>query len=425
MGSRKNSSSIRWTYLFAGLMVLAAVFWGCQAYAQTATPLPDTSGLSRTCLPAEIRDLVLRGGTRRQIETCELACLQRPAGFDQDELARFQRRHGIQWCRECIPLTSFLPISAIERIEKEGRTTVCPRPVRPDREETTPGLMAPGLRGARALFGNGKPAPSHGNLAIVVSVTRGAGPATAKAAARRDAETMAVLLLERLGYRHANVFELRDVRPQDLDRVLGNGGSKKGLIAERLAAAPGAHLLVYVSGAGAAGDGAQNDAYLLQPGQLEAGGKRADGDAGYALDLFYQRLAELKAASATVVLEVAFRREKTSEINILNAPETDILTLPGPQRRGLVVMTSAEKDQTPLEDYETGLSLFTRYFVEGLSGEADKAPAGNGDGKIDTTEAFAFAAARTMILSRRVYGQLQRPMLSGAKAVVIAGAKGR
>lgn len=403
----------------AGLLAVAPLLCGSFALAQTTTR-PEGPVSSRACLPAEIRELVIRGGVRRQIDTCDLACLQRPSGLDADDLARLQRRHGIQWCRECIPLSSFLPITAIERIEKESRMTVCPRPVRPDREESLAGLMAPVLRGVRALFGNGKPAPYHGNLAVVVSATYGARSMPAKTAARRDAETMAVLLLERFGYRHANVFEVRDARPADLERLLGNGGSDRGLIAERLATDPSAQLLVYVSGSGAAGGGAEADVSLVQPG-----GNDAAADAGYPLDRFYQRLAELKAASTIVVLDVAFRREQPSDGNLLNAPETEIGTLPGPQRRGLVVMTAAEKDQVPLEDYETGLSLFTRHLVEGLSGEADKAPTGNGDGKIDTTEAFAFAAARTVVLSRRVYGVLQRPMLSAAKAVIIPGASGR
>lgn len=420
MAVGNRSKSRRGASLIVGLMAFAPWFWAGLVLAQTNAPLPDTAGSRQSCLPAEIRDLVLRSGPRRSIDICELACLQRPTGVDPEEVARWQRRHGIQWCRECIPLSSFLPVAAIERIEKDGRITVCPQPARPDREEPQPGLMMPLLRGVRALFGDATPAPNHGNLAIVVSSTRGSAPGTAKAAARRDTETMAVLLQERLGYRHANVFEIRDARPADLDRLLGNGGNDKGLIAERLAAAPGSQVLVYVSGSGLAGDGSENDAALLQPGR-----DPAESDASYTLDRFFQRLFELKAASVTVVLEVAFRRELLRERNPVNAPETDILTLPGPQRRGLVVMTSAEKDQIPLEDYETGLSLFTRHLVEGLSGAADTAPTGNGDGKIDTTEAFAYAAAHTMIVSRRVYGVLQRPMLSSGKAVIIRGTKPR
>lgn len=437
MVTGNKNSSMRGVGLLVRLAAMALLLWASLAPAQTPSspqatapkqatlPQPTTAqplegaGPSLTCLPAEIRELVMRSGARKPIETCELACLQRPSGLDPDDLARWQRRHAIQWCRECIPLSSFLPTTAIERIEKEGRMTVCPHPVRPDREETQPGLMSPVLRGVRALFGNGQPAPYHSNLALIVSVTRGAEPVPAKTAARRDAETMAVLLLERLGYRHANVFEVRDARPADLDRLLGKGGNDKGLIAERLAADPSAQLLVYVSGAGAADDGADGDVFLLPVGRNEA-----VEDAGYPLDRFYQRLTEIKSASTSVVLEVAFRREPARVRNPFNMPETDIQTLPGPQRRGLVVMTSAEKDQVPLEDFETGLSLFTRHLVEGLAGEADRAPTGNGDGRIDTTEAFAFAAARTLIASRRVYGVLQRPMLSSAKPAIIPGAKG-
>ena len=103
----------------AGLLAVAPLLCGSFALAQTTTR-PEGPVSSRACLPGEIRELVIRGGVRRQIDTCDLACLQRPSGLDADDLARLQRRHGIQWCRECIPLSSFLPITAIERIEQES-----------------------------------------------------------------------------------------------------------------------------------------------------------------------------------------------------------------------------------------------------------------------------------------------------------------
>ncbi|MEQ1611959.1 MAG: hypothetical protein ABL904_04345, partial [Hyphomicrobiaceae bacterium] len=123
------------------------------------------------------------------------------------------------------------------------------------------------------------------------------------------------------------------------------------------------------------------------------------------------------AAQATVVLEVDFASDPKSPLISPNAPTIRQSVLPGTAARGLVVMSATDRDQRPLEDNETGMSLFTRYFIQGLSGHADVAPLGNGDGVVDSAEAFVFAASRTAIVARKLSGVLQRPTLSQLKSV--------
>ena len=96
-----------------------------------------------------------------------------------------------------------------------------------------------------------------------------------------------------------------------------------------------------------------------------------------------------------------------------------ILCLPQIALRNFTVFTASERDQRPLDDIETGLSLFTRHLVAGLSGHADSAPFGNGDGTVDSAEAFVYAAQRTAFAARKLSGVLQRPMISQGKTLAI------
>jgi uncharacterized caspase-like protein len=83
-------------------------------------------------------------------------------------------------------------------------------------------------------------------------------------------------------------------------------------------------------------------------------------------------------------------------------------------------LSATDRDQQSLEDPETGLSLFTRFLLQGLSGHADAGPIGDGDGIVDSAEAFVYAASRTTTAAAKLFGVLQRPSLSQAKAIPLA-----
>jgi hypothetical protein len=96
------------------------------------------------------------------------------------------------------------------------------------------------------------------------------------------------------------------------------------------------------------------------------------------------------------------------------------VVLPPPAIRGLTVLTAGDRDQRLLEDPELGLSLFTRHLIAAMSGQADLAPIGNGDGTVDTAEAFVHAAERTSYVARKVYGVLQRPTMTQGRPNALA-----
>ncbi len=70
-------------------------------------------------------------------------------------------------------------------------------------------------------------------------------------------------------------------------------------------------------------------------------------------------------------------------------------------------------------DYDIG--LFTRYLIEGLAGNADLYPVGNGDGKVDSAEIYAYSAAMVRLAARKTFGLLQGPVYSSAATPVLAG----
>lgn len=413
-------------------LIALVVFWAAHLKAASlpaiAEPAPGARSASFdiTCLPPEQKELLQRiNGRGREIPVCDLPCLERPQ-LDNDDLRRIERRLGVSWCRSCEPMDGKLAIAvpqAIARWEQAQGLTLCPIRTGLPRAPTQPlTLLQEDLRGVRELFAERSPAATHENLAVVLSLTHAAGPGAdrTKLKTNRDGTAMAVLLTERLGYRSRNVAELRNPSRSDFDRIFGDGTRDKGILAERVASQPNTTILVYLSGQGRldgqadAGSGGTTPILLLS-------GARGD-EVTYPLDRLYQRLAETKAASVTVVLEVSFRaKQRNATETALNMPEADVSPIPGQARRGFVVMTSTERDQMPLADTTSGLSLFTRYLVEALSGSADAIPGGNGDGGVDTTEAFVFAATRTGYVARKLFGVLQRPQISAVRPILLTG----
>jgi hypothetical protein len=236
----------------------------------------------------------------------------------------------------------------------------------------------------------------------------------ARPRADRDAAAIQALLVERLGFRGSRVIELKNPNRAELEDIFGRTGQPRGLLAERLKDVADVPVFVYVSGLGAIGTD-DDEAYLLP---VDAVAHRARSS-GFALETLYQNLTRIVAGPVTVVLEVDFAADPKAPVVSPNAPTTQAAALPRQPLRGLAVLASADRDQRPLGDPQTCLSLFTRHLIEALSGHADSPPFGNGDGVVDTTEAFVHAALRTAVAAAKLSGVLQRPTLSQARPVVI------
>ena len=384
---------------------------------KAAANLPEPA-MRRFCLPSDLRDILVRAhGVRRDIAECELPCLPQPAELATEDARFYERRWNMSFCKSCVPYSSLLSLDEIMRIEQAGNITLCPEPRRFTRAKfDVPGRVTTETqRGIRSLFRRDVRAlEPHNNIAVLIGNANYQGGLKPKPAAERDMMAMQALLVERLGYRPGRIIELKDASRADIDGIFGRAGNSKGLLSDRLKDQPGTSVFVYVSGLGIL-NGEDGEAFLLP---VDANAKR-DSTGGVALEPIYQNLTRMGASAVTVVLEVDFATDPSAPMAAPNVPSSKTSILPKFAMRGLTAFTAADKDQRPLEDPEFGLGLFTRHLITGLSGAADSPPLGNGDGSVDSSEAFVYAAYRTGLSARKTFGMLQRPTISHGRPITV------
>jgi hypothetical protein len=384
---------------------------------KAAPSLPEPA-MRRFCLPTDLRDILVRAhGVRRDIAECDLPCLPQPAELAAEDARFYERRWNMSFCKSCVPYNSQLSLDEITRIEQAGNITLCPEPRRLIRAKLEPPgrVMTETLRGVRTLFRRDvKALEPHNNIAVLIGNANYRDGLKPKPSAERDLVAMQALLVERLGYRPGRIIELRDAARADIDGVFGRPGNSKGLLSDRLKDQPGTSVFVYISALGAL-SGEDGDAFLLP---IDANARSPD-TAGIALEPIYQNLTRMGASAVTVVLEVDFAADPAAPMVAPNVPSSKTTVLPKFAMRGLTAFTAADKDQRPLDDPEFGLSLFTRHLIAGLSGAADNPPLGNGDGTVDSSEAFVYAAYRTGLSARKVFGMMQRPTISQGRPITV------
>jgi hypothetical protein len=387
--------------------------------ANAPPPLaPAMTDSTPVCLSADLRDIMARAqGRRSEIPACEAPCLPQPAEMNADDAEAYERRLGFKWCKPCVVHAGDMRLDDILRLETASGLTLCPDPrrlirIKPGGSGT---VVVGSLRGTRALFRTDvSQSLPHDGFAVVISVSGYGNGLPTWPRAERDAAGIQALLVERLGFRSERVIELKNPTRAELEGVLGRSNGSKGLLADRLKDAAGSPVLIYFSGLGAISNN-DKEAYLLP---VDAVPKR-EFATGYPVEALYRHAGRLGAGPVTIVIEADFTSDPNGPVVSPNAPETRGSVLPRLAVRNLTVFTASERDQRPLEDGEFGLSLFTRHLIAGLSGHADAAPLGNGDGTVDTSEAFVYAAQRTIFAARKLAGVLQRPLISQGRSLPI------
>ncbi|MCG8507876.1 MAG: hypothetical protein MI741_01490 [Rhodospirillales bacterium] len=75
-------------------------------------------------------------------------------------------------------------------------------------------------------------------------------------------------------------------------------------------------------------------------------------------------------------------------------------------------------DQVASWEEDSSNGLFTKYYLKAMSGEADRAPYGNGDNVIGWDELNAYLADTLTYYARRLYGRDQKAQIvSGGRAM--------
>jgi caspase domain-containing protein len=372
---------------------------------------PPPTRLDIDCLDGDLIALLRKAhGASVRARTCLPGCLPPPKGLSQIQLDDLRSRYGVAWCLSCLQIAGHLSLDDIKRIEDEGDIELC---TIPPRQLPRPGMgngnVVKSFSRIRELYRALPPASEDpGKIAVIIG-NGNYDNLPAAETARNDAGAMYFFLTEHLGFRQDRIIDLRNAKRADFERVFGPVPGSDGELKRLVGAQPNAKVVVYYSGHGAT-NSSHSETYLLpvdaEPYREERG--------GYPLSTLYANLAALKAKSVLVLLESSFGRDHGAYVLPPNLPETTTSALPPQPLSTVTVLASADRGQRALIDTSYDIGLFTRYLIEGLAGSADLYPVGNGDGRVDSAEIYAYAAAMVRLSARKTFGLLQEPVYSSA-----------
>lgn len=232
--------------------------------------------------------------------------------------------------------------------------------------------------------------------------------------ALNDAEVMRSYVTKTLGYRNGNIIYMKDATQSEFIGTFGTKENPLGKLHDWVR--PGeSDVFVYYSGHGApslkTGKG-----YLLP---VDADPERVDLT-GYPLETLYANLAKIPARSVTVILDACFSGSSNNGSVVKNASSISLRTVkPTNSLPNATILTAADASEVASWDEPAGHGLFTRYFLEGVTGAADKERFGNGDGVVTLGELKKYLASEVTYQARREYGRDQHPQVSGATEKIL------
>jgi hypothetical protein len=375
--------------------------------------------LDLDCLPDDLIALLRRAHGAVAVDRCAPSCLPSPRGLNQSQLDELQAKNGLAWCRACVPIDGHLALDDVRRIERAGSLQLCATPpLQLQRYGSGAGDPLRSYTRIRELYRALPSAEEDPDAFAVIIGNRNYATLPASETSQNDASAIYAFLSEHLGYRPDNIIDVRDAKKADLEKLFGAEPGLDGELARLVESQPNAKVLVYYSGHGAT-DAAQTETYLLpvdvEPYREEIG--------GYKLSTLYANLARLNAKSVLVLLETDYGRDHGPLVLPPNLPETLNTVLPRAPLPSLTVLAASDRGQRTLIDVTYDIGLFTRYLIEGLAGNADLPPIGNGDGELDSAEIYAFTAAYVDLAARKTFGMLQHPVYSSAATSGLATAR--
>jgi Caspase domain len=216
-----------------------------------------------------------------------------------------------------------------------------------------------------------------------------------------DAESMRQYAINGLGVRDGNIIFLKDATGNQMVEVFGNDRDHRGRIFNWIK--PGvSRVFVYYIGHGAPGN--SDGRAMLVPVDASAGQIALSG---FPLDLLYTNLGKAPAAHITLVLEACF--SGMSPAGSVMGKALPLAIMPKAPRvpPNMTVISAAASDQMANWEQDDSHAMFTRYFLKGMSGEADKPPYGNGDGVVSYEELDRYLKETLSYMARRTYGRDQ------------------
>ncbi|MDX1331058.1 MAG: hypothetical protein R3317_10600, partial [Burkholderiaceae bacterium] len=128
---------------------------------------------------------------------------------------------------------------------------------------------------------------------------------------------------------------------------------------------------------------------------------------GYPLSTLYRNLSQLQAKQVWLVLESCFSGVAQSGAIVTNASPVFARQTTIDPPNNVSVFSAAKVDQIASWEPDQSHGLFTKHFLQAMSGEADAPPFGNQDGVIERAELNAYLTENLSYWARRYHGRDQ------------------
>ena len=224
--------------------------------------------------------------------------------------------------------------------------------------------------------------------------------------AYNDAESIKKYFTQSLGVREGNIIYVKDATGAQLTEVFGNERNHKAQLFNWIKPNKSS---VYVYYAGHGAPASKDGSAFLVPADASS---QTIEFSGYPLSNLYRNLGKIKARSVTVILEACFSGFSQSGALLPRSSgimiEPRMPTVP----KNVKVISAGAADQMASWEKDESKSLFTKYFLLAMSGEGDKEPYGNGDGKVDDKELQNYLDDTMTYYARRYYGRDQRAQIT-------------
>jgi hypothetical protein len=220
-----------------------------------------------------------------------------------------------------------------------------------------------------------------------------------------DAAGIKRYFMKAKGVREGNIIHLKDATSAQLTGVFGNKENHKGQLFNWVKPAASNVYIYYVGHGAPAGD--EGTAYLVPS---DATSETVDLT-GYPLATLYKNLGKIPAKSITVILEACFSGASQAGSLIPRSSGISVVPRVPVVPKNITVISAGAANQVASWEKDEKHSLFTKYFLKGMSGEGDKKPYGNGDGKVTYKELGKYLEGTMTYFARRYYGRDQKAQI--------------
>lgn len=218
--------------------------------------------------------------------------------------------------------------------------------------------------------------------------------------AQRDALAFEAFATKALGVNPNNVIRVSDATQANLLRIFGDSQNPNGQLSDWVRPQQ-SRVYVYYAGHGA--PATTEDSFLVP---VDADSARLDLN-GYALSTLYRNLSQLQAKQVWLVIESCFSGVAQNGAIVTNASPVFVRNTVVKPPTNVSVFSASLLDQIASWEPDQSHGLFTKYFLHGMSGEADASPFGNGDGTVNHEELNAYLKANLSYWARRYHGRDQ------------------